>query len=78
VVLAAALAAGFAQKALFAVRGHPVADDVFAGAMAARKLNRNAGRPIEAMIPKLDEMIGESLVTTEEVRIVISRPSLQP
>lgn len=29
---------------------------------------------IEAVIPKLDEMIGEGLVTTEEVRIVISRP----
>lgn len=29
---------------------------------------------IEAVIPKLDEMIGEGLVTTEEVRILISRP----
>jgi hypothetical protein len=27
-----------------------------------------------ALIPKLDEMIGEGLVTTEEARIVISRP----
>ena len=27
------------------------------------------------VIPKPDEMIGEGLVTTEEVRIVISRPS---
>jgi hypothetical protein len=27
-----------------------------------------------AVISKLDEMIGEGLVTTEEVRIVISRP----
>jgi hypothetical protein len=27
-----------------------------------------------AVIPKLDEMIGEGLVTTEEVRILISRP----
>ena len=26
------------------------------------------------VISKLDEMIGEGLVTTEEVRIVISRP----
>lgn len=33
---------------------------------------------IEAVIPKLDEMIGEGLVTTEEVRIVISRPSPRP
>ena len=33
---------------------------------------------IEAVVPKLDEMIGEGLVTTEEVRIVISRPPLQP
>ena len=32
---------------------------------------------IEAGLPKLDEMIGEGLVTTEEVRIVISRPPLQ-
>ena len=32
---------------------------------------------IEAVLPKLDEMIGEGLVTTEEVRIVISRPPLQ-
>jgi len=29
---------------------------------------------IDAVLPKLDEMIGEGLVTTEEVRIVISRP----
>jgi uncharacterized protein len=33
---------------------------------------------IEAVLPKLDEMIEEGLVTTEEVRIVISRSSLQP
>ncbi|MCA1729930.1 MAG: DUF190 domain-containing protein [Actinobacteria bacterium] len=32
---------------------------------------------IEAVLPKLDEMIEKGLVTTEEVRIVISRPSLQ-
>ena len=31
-----------------------------------------------AVIPKLDEMIGEGLVTTEEVQFVISRPSPQP
>ncbi len=33
---------------------------------------------IEAVLPKLDEMIGEGLVTTEEVRVVISRPTLRP
>ncbi len=33
---------------------------------------------IEAVLPKLDEMIGEGLVTTEEVRVVISRPPLRP
>ena len=33
---------------------------------------------IEAVIPKLDEMIGEGLVTTEEVQIVISRPVPRP
>ena len=33
---------------------------------------------IEVVLPKLDEMIGEGLVTTEEVRIVISRPPPQP
>jgi uncharacterized protein len=33
---------------------------------------------IEAVLPKLDEIIGEGLVTTEEVRIVISRPPPQP
>ena len=33
---------------------------------------------IEAVLPKLDEIVGEGLVTTEEVRIVISRPSPQP
>jgi PII-like signaling protein len=33
---------------------------------------------IEAVLPKLDEIIGEGLVTTEEARIVISRPPLQP
>ena len=32
---------------------------------------------IEAVLPKLDEMIGGGLVTTEEVRIVISRPPPQ-
>lgn len=32
---------------------------------------------IEAVLPKLDEMIGEGLVTTEEVQIVIVRPPLQ-
>jgi len=30
------------------------------------------------VIPKLDEMIGEGLVTTEEVQIVISRPVPRP
>ncbi len=29
---------------------------------------------IEAVLPKLDEMIGEGLVTTEDARIVIARP----
>ncbi len=29
---------------------------------------------IEAVLPKLDEMIGQGLVTTEEVQIVIVRP----
>jgi PII-like signaling protein len=29
---------------------------------------------IEAVLPKLDEMIGGGLVTTEDVRIVIARP----
>ncbi len=33
---------------------------------------------IEAVIPKLDEMIEEGLVTTEEVQIVIARPLPQP
>ena len=33
---------------------------------------------IEAILPKLDEMIGGGLVTTEDVRIIISRPSSQP
>ncbi len=33
---------------------------------------------IEAVLPKLDEMIGGGLVTTEDVRIVISRPPPQP
>jgi uncharacterized protein len=33
---------------------------------------------IEAVLPKLDEIIGEGLVTTEEARIVISRPPPQP
>ena len=31
-----------------------------------------------AVIPKLDEMIGEGLVTTEEVQIVISRLAPRP
>ena len=31
---------------------------------------------IEAILPKLDEMIGGGLVTTEDVRIIISRPPL--
>ncbi len=33
---------------------------------------------IDAVLPKLDEMIGGGLVTTEDVRIVISRPPPQP
>ena len=33
---------------------------------------------IEAILPKLDEMIGGGLVTTEDVWIVISRPQPQP
>jgi PII-like signaling protein len=33
---------------------------------------------IEAVLPKLDEIIGEGLVTAEDVRIVISRPPPQP
>jgi uncharacterized protein len=33
---------------------------------------------IEAVLPKLDEMIGGGLVTTEDVRVVISRPAPQP
>jgi len=33
---------------------------------------------IEAMLPKLDEIIGGGLVTTEDVRVVISRPPMQP
>ena len=33
---------------------------------------------IEAVLPKLDGIIGEGLVTTEEARVVISRPPLQP
>jgi PII-like signaling protein len=33
---------------------------------------------IEAVLPKLDEIIEEGLVTTEEARVVISRPPLQP
>jgi PII-like signaling protein len=32
---------------------------------------------IEAVLPKIDEIVGEGLVTTEEVRVVISRPPLQ-
>jgi PII-like signaling protein len=31
---------------------------------------------IEAVLPKLDEMIGGGLVTTEDVRIITSRPPL--
>jgi hypothetical protein len=38
---------------LFAVRGHPVADDIFAVAMAAHKLNRNHG----ARVPYLPRLI---------------------
>ena len=33
---------------------------------------------IEAVLPKLDEMIEQGLVTTEEVQIVIARPPPQP
>ncbi len=33
---------------------------------------------IEAVLPKLDEMIGQGLVTTEDAQIVFSRPSPQP
>jgi uncharacterized protein len=33
---------------------------------------------IEAVLPKLDGIIGEGLVTTEDVRIVISRPPPEP
>ena len=32
---------------------------------------------IEAVLPKLDEMIGQGLVTREAVQIVFSRPPLQ-
>jgi PII-like signaling protein len=32
---------------------------------------------IEAVLPKIDEIVEEGLVTTEEVRVVISRPPLQ-
>ena len=32
---------------------------------------------IEAVLPKLDEIVEEGLVTTEEVRVVVSRPPLQ-
>jgi hypothetical protein len=31
---------------------------------------------IKAVLPKIDEMIGQGLVTTEEARIVLSRPPL--
>ena len=31
---------------------------------------------IEAVLPKIDEIVEEGLVTTEEVRVVISRPPL--
>ena len=33
---------------------------------------------IESVLPKLDEKMGEGLVMTEEARVVISRPPLQP
>lgn len=33
---------------------------------------------IEAVLPKLDPMIEQGLVTVEEVRIVLSRPPLRP
>jgi PII-like signaling protein len=33
---------------------------------------------IEAVLPKLDEMIGQGLVTREDVQIVYSRPPPQP
>ena len=33
---------------------------------------------IEAVLPKLDEMIGQGLVTTEDAQIVFSRPPPQP
>jgi PII-like signaling protein len=33
---------------------------------------------IEAVLPKIDEMIEQGLMTTEEVQIVIARPSPQP
>jgi PII-like signaling protein len=35
-------------------------------------------KKIEAVIPKLDGMIGEGLVTKEEVQVVISRPAPRP
>jgi hypothetical protein len=52
-VLRAALGAVFAQKALFSVRGHPIANDIFALAIAAGKLNRNH----EARVPHLPGLI---------------------
>ncbi len=33
---------------------------------------------VKAVLPKIDEMIGQGLVTTEEARIVLSRPPLHP
>ena len=33
---------------------------------------------IDAVLPKLDEMVPQGIVTTEDVRIVISRPPPQP
>jgi PII-like signaling protein len=33
---------------------------------------------IEAVLPKLNEMIGQGLVTTEDAQIVFSRPPPQP
>ena len=33
---------------------------------------------IEAVLPKLDEMIGQGLVTREDVQIIFSRPPPQP
>lgn len=35
-------------------------------------------KKIEAVLPKLDAMIEQGLVTTENVRVFLSRPPLQP